>query len=91
MNCWKDLHEDLPTVAEIVEVCVCFGHGGTTRLRGYRLVGRAGGESLWLNALTHAPFPEGWQVVRWKRAETEMVGCGVTRFTAAGAGACERA
>jgi len=73
MSTWNDVDEELPSVNEIVEVWLTFGHGGTTRLRGYRLAGRTGGESLWLNALTHEPFPEGWRVVRWRKAEGETV------------------
>ncbi len=73
MNAWIDLTDELPTVDEIVEVWLNFGQSGMTQLRGYRLAGRPGGEPLWLNALTHEPFPEGWHVVRWKRAEGESV------------------
>lgn len=71
MSIWNDVDEELPSVDEIVEVWLAFGQGGTTRLRGYRLAARAGGESLWLNAQTHAPFPDGWRVVRWRKAEGE--------------------
>jgi hypothetical protein len=81
MDFWKNSRDDLPVVDEIVEVCVSFGQGGATQLRGYRLAARAGGQSLWLNALTHEPFPEGWRVARWKRAEGELVRLGVTGFT----------
>ncbi|HXS28253.1 MAG TPA: hypothetical protein VN730_11360 [Steroidobacteraceae bacterium] len=71
MSTWNDVDEDLPSVDEIVEVWLDFGQGGVTRLRGYRLAGPAGAETLWLNALTHEPFPEGWRVVRWRKAEGE--------------------
>ncbi|HEY2590000.1 MAG TPA: hypothetical protein VGI35_00305 [Steroidobacteraceae bacterium] len=71
MNKWSGVDEELPCVDEIVEVWLEFGHGGMTRLKGYRLAGRTGGESLWLNSLTHEPFPEGWRVVRWRKAEGE--------------------
>lgn len=71
MSTWNPVDADLPPVNEIVEVSLTFGHGGTACLRGYRLAGRTGGESLWLNALTHEPFPEGWRVTRWKSAEGE--------------------
>lgn len=73
MSTWNDVEAELPSVNEIVEVWLAFGQGGTTRLRGYRLAGRTGGESFWLNAQTHAPFPEGWRVIRWKKAEGESV------------------
>ncbi|MGH8260064.1 MAG: hypothetical protein ACREUG_10280 [Steroidobacteraceae bacterium] len=73
MSTWNDVDAELPSVTEIVEVGLTFGHGGTTCLKGYRLIGRAGGESLWLNALTHEPFPEGWRVIRWRKAEGETV------------------
>jgi len=69
MNPWIDVELDPPPVNEIVEVSVQFGASGTTQLRGYRLASRAGGDSLWLNALTHKPFPDGWRVSRWKKAE----------------------
>jgi len=71
MSTWNGVDEELPSVDEIVEVWVAFGQGGTTWLRGYRLAGRTGGDVLWLNALTHEPFPEGWRVIRWRRAEGE--------------------
>lgn len=71
MSTWYDVDEELPSIDEIVEVWLTFGQGGTTRLRGYRLAARTGGESLWLNAQTHEPFPEGWRVVRWRKAEGE--------------------
>lgn len=71
MSTWNDVDEELPSVDEIVEVWLTFGQGGTTRLRGYRLAARTGGESLWLNAQTHEPFPEGWRVERWRKAEGE--------------------
>ncbi len=73
MSTWNEVGEVLPSVDEIVEVWLAFAHGGTTRLRGYRLAARAGGESLWLNALTHEPFPEGWRVIHWRKAEGESV------------------
>ena len=73
MSDWNDSSEQLPPIDEIVEVWMNFGQGGTTRLKGYRLTGRSGGEPLWLNALTHEPFPEGWQVVRWRHAGGDTV------------------
>ena len=73
MNSWIDAEADPPPVNEIVEVSMEFGTSGTTQLRGYRLASRAGGESLWLNALTHEPFPDGWRVSRWKKAEGRTV------------------
>lgn len=72
MNTWNEVDAELPPVNEIVEVWLTFGQGGAG-LRGYRITGRTGGESLWLNALTHEPFPAGWRVVRWKHAEGETV------------------
>ncbi|HTT02252.1 MAG TPA: hypothetical protein VMG11_09220 [Steroidobacteraceae bacterium] len=74
MSAWIDVADDLPCVDEIVEVWLAFGHGGSTQMRGYRLASRTGAEALWLNALTHEPFPEGWRVVRWKKASGESVG-----------------
>jgi hypothetical protein len=73
MNPWVDADAEPPLVNEIVEVSVQFGATGTTQLLGYRLASRAGGESLWLNALTHEPFPEGWRITRWKKAEGRVV------------------
>lgn len=74
MISWSGVDEELPSVDEIVEVWIAFGQGGSTRLRGYRLAAREGGESLWLNAQTHEPFPEGWRVIRWRKAEGETAG-----------------
>ena len=73
MSTWHDVDEELPSVDEIVEVSMAFGQGGSTLLRGYRIAGRSGGETLWLNALTHEPFPDGWRVTRWRKAEGETV------------------
>ena len=73
MNSWIDADADPPPVNEIVEVSVQFGSSGATQLRGYRLASRGSAESLWLNALTHEPFPEGWRVSRWKKAEGRTV------------------
>jgi|HubBroStandDraft_1064217.scaffolds.fasta_scaffold136488_1 hypothetical protein len=69
MNPWIEAEADPPPVNEIVEVSVQFGPSGIAQLRGYRLASRAGAESLWLNALTHEPFPDGWRITRWKKAE----------------------
>lgn len=68
MISWVAAQDGLPAANEVVDVSLAFTHGGSTQLRGYRLVSRGGGESLWLNALTHEPFPQGWQVVKWKTA-----------------------
>lgn len=74
MSAWIDVAEALPCVDEIVDVWLSFGQGGTTQMQGYRLVSRAGSDTLWLNSLTHEPFPEGWRVVRWRKASGESVG-----------------
>lgn len=71
MNPWIDADTELPSANEIVEVEVTFA-SGSMQLRGYRLPSRTGVESLWLNALTHEPFPDGWRVSRWKKAEGQM-------------------
>ncbi|HUI62444.1 MAG TPA: hypothetical protein VLX90_19610 [Steroidobacteraceae bacterium] len=73
MSSWIDVDAELPAVDEIVEVWLTFGQGGVTQLRGYRLASHAGNDVLWLNALTHEPFPEGWRVARWRKAHGESI------------------
>lgn len=71
MASWIDVNSELPSTNTVVDVCILLGKGGLTRLHGYRLSNRARAESLWLNALTHRPFPDGWQVTKWKDTEYE--------------------
>ena len=73
MSSWTDVDVELPPPNEVVDVSLTFGRTGTTRLSGYRLSSRAGAETLWLNALTHEPFPDGWRVVGWRKARGETV------------------
>jgi hypothetical protein len=70
MASWIDVNAELPSANRVVDVCVVLTHGGVTQLRGYRLATRGGHtESLWLNAITHQPFPEGWRVIKWRAME----------------------
>jgi hypothetical protein len=67
---WIAVETDLPALGEIVEVWVSLPRVfGTTWLSG-RLSGHtATMEPLWLNAVTGEPFPQGWEVIRWRRPE----------------------
>lgn len=69
MSDWIDVESGLPEAHEVVDVWIALHGGRATRLRGYRLFGDGEAAPLWLNALTDEPFPEGWRVTRWRRAE----------------------
>lgn len=68
MTPWIEVDLELPAPYEIVDVWLALGQRGNTRLSGYRLPSRPGADALWLNALTHEPFPAGWLVQRWRKA-----------------------
>jgi hypothetical protein len=69
MSDWIDVESGLPEAHEVVDVWITLHGGRATRLRGYRLFCDGEAAPLWLNALTDEPFPEGWRVTRWRRAE----------------------
>lgn len=71
MSSWIEVSTELPEVNQVVEVAVAMSRSeAITYLRGYRLTeAHPGAESLWLNALTHQPFPDGWRVVSWRAIE----------------------
>jgi hypothetical protein len=71
MASWIEVDTELPCANEVVEVWIKMSRAGAVmRLRGYRLAHRSGGgHSLWLNAITHQPFPEGWRVTKWRKMD----------------------
>lgn len=73
MTAWIGVDSELPAPHEIVDVWLTLGQGGNTRLSGYRLPSRPGAEALWLNSLTHEPFPSGWHVQRWRKASGVLI------------------
>jgi hypothetical protein len=73
MASWIDVNAELPSANRVVDVCVELSHGRTTQLRGYRLLNRAGVEALWLNAVTHQPFPAHWRVAKWRGTNGETL------------------
>jgi hypothetical protein len=83
MESWIDVNVELPAVNRVVDVCVMFGSGGVTQLRGYRLASRTARGSLWLNSLTHALFPDAWRVVRWRHSAHASLEYGVLPIIAA--------
>lgn len=80
MSSWIAVQSELPSANEVVEVCVAMNRAGSiTWLRGYRLETPPGLQALWLNALTHEPFPQGWRVTQWRRIEPVLAGSGASR------------
>jgi len=71
MASWIDVNAELPLANRIMDVCVELSQGRMTQLRAYRLATPASSESVWLNAITHKPFPTGWRITKWRTMKGE--------------------